>query len=149
ALSRSVTDKETKALVERIEKGEIDIVVGTHRILSKDVRFKRLGLVIIDEEQRFGVAHKEHFKALREKLDILTLSATPIPRTLHMSLSGVRDISALSVPPPGRQEIETALIDDTDEAFIRDAFLREKNRGGQIFFLHNRVHSIAAVAQRL
>ncbi len=148
-LSRTVGNKETRALVERIERGEIDIVVGTHRLLSKDVRFKRLGLAIIDEEQRFGVAHKEHFKTLREKIDILTLSATPIPRTLHMSLSGVRDISALSIAPPGRQEIETALVDNTDETFIRDAFVREKNRGGQIFFLHNRVNSIVGVAQRL
>jgi len=149
ALSRTVTPKELRALVARIELGEIDIVIGTHRLLSKDVRFKRLGLLIIDEEQRFGVTHKEHFKALREKVDILTLSATPIPRTLHMSLSGVRDISSLAIPPPGRQEIETALVDHGNDAFIRDAFLREKNRGGQVFFLHNRVHSIAAVAQRL
>ncbi len=148
-LSRTVANKESKAVVARIEAGEVDIVVGTHRILSKDVRFKRLGLVIIDEEQRFGVAQKEHFKALREKIDILTLSATPIPRTLHMSLSGVRDISALSIPPPGRQEIETALVDNNNDGFIREAFLREKNRGGQIFFLHNRVHSIVGVAQRL
>ncbi len=148
-LSRTVANKETRALVERIESGEVDIVVGTHRLLSKDVRFKHLGLAIIDEEQRFGVTHKEHFKTLREKIDILTLSATPIPRTLHMSLSGVRDISSLSVAPPGRQEIETALVDNSDEAFIREACLREKNRGGQIFFLHNRVTSIVGVTQRL
>ena len=148
-LSRTVAARDSKELVRRIENGEVDIVVGTHRLLSKDVRFKRLGLVIIDEEQRFGVTHKEHFKALRERVDILTLSATPIPRTLHMSLSGVRDISALSVPPPGRQEIETLLVDRGDDAFLREAFLREKNRGGQIFFMHNRVQSIVGVAQRL
>ncbi|MEO6709503.1 MAG: DEAD/DEAH box helicase, partial [Planctomycetota bacterium] len=148
-LTRTVGNKDSRALVERIASGEIDIVVGTHRLLSKDVQFKHLGLVIIDEEQRFGVTHKEHFKTLREKIDILTLSATPIPRTLHMSLSGVRDISALSVAPPGRQEIETALVDNSDDAFIREAFLREKNRGGQIFFLHNRVNSIVGVAHRL
>jgi transcription-repair coupling factor (superfamily II helicase) len=105
--------------------------------------------VIIDEEQRFGVSHKEHFKTLRSGVDVLALSATPIPRTLHMSLSGVRDISALSVPPPGRQEIETRLCDAEDDELIRDAILREKNRGGQVFFLHNRVQSIDKVARHL
>ncbi len=125
------------------------IVVGTHRLLSKDVVFKNLGLAIVDEEQRFGVTHKEHFKSLRALIDVLALSATPIPRTLHMSLAGVRDISALSIPPPGRQEIETRIVDRSDDAFLRDALLREKNRGGQAFVLHNRVESIVAVARRL
>jgi transcription-repair coupling factor (superfamily II helicase) len=149
SLSRTLADKETKEVLERVASGEIDILIGTHRLLSKDVTFKDLGLLIVDEEQRFGVTHKEHFKALRAAVDILTLSATPIPRTLHMSLSGVRDISALSVPPPGRQEIDTLLLESDDDARIREAILREKNRGGQVFFLHNRVQSIHGVARRL
>jgi transcription-repair coupling factor (superfamily II helicase) len=103
----------------------------------------------VDEEQRFGVTHKEHFKKLRANIDLLTLSATPIPRTLHMSISGLRDISALTIPPPGRQEIETLLGYSDDEALLREALLREKNRGGQVFFLHNRVHSIRQTALRL
>jgi transcription-repair coupling factor (superfamily II helicase) len=141
-LSRYTGPKEERKLIERIEKGEIDVVVGTHRILSADVRFARLGLVIVDEEQRFGVTHKEHFKKLRSQIDVLTLTATPIPRTLHMSLSGVRDISALTVPPDGRQEIDTRLGYREDEAALREMLLHEKNRGGQVFFLHNRVESI-------
>ena len=149
ALSRYTTGKAAKEALEAVAAGEVDIVIGTHRILSKDVRFGNLGLVIIDEEQRFGVKHKEHFKHLRAEVDLLTLSATPIPRTLHMSLSGVRDISALAMPPPGRQEIETLLgyVEDTD--LIREAILREKNRGGQLFYLHNRVQSIERVAREL
>ncbi|MBL8857351.1 MAG: transcription-repair coupling factor [Planctomycetes bacterium] len=149
ALSRYVKGGAEKTTVEGIEKGDVDIVIGTHRILSSDLKFKNLGLVIVDEEQRFGVTHKEHFKKLRANVDLLTLSATPIPRTLHMSISGLRDISALTVPPPGRQEIETLLAYAEDEALVREAFLREKNRGGQVFFLHNRVHSIRQTALRL
>ena len=124
-------------------------MVGTHRILSKDVRFHRLGLVIIDEEQRFGVTHKEHFKQLRAEVDLLTLTATPIPRTLHMSLSGLRDISALSVPPPGRQAIRTILGYTEDDELVREAILRERGRGGQVYYLHNRVSSIDSVTRRL
>jgi len=148
-LSRYVGGEEQRSVVERLGRGEIDIVIGTHRILSNDVRFARLGLVIVDEEQRFGVAHKEHFKKLRAAVDVLTLTATPIPRTLHMSLAGVRDISALTVPPAGRQEIETVLgyVEDDDE--LRQALLFEKNRGGQVFFLHNRVESIVQRALHL
>ena len=149
ALSRTIKGKAEKEIVAKVATGEVDILIGTHRILSKDVSFKRLGLVIIDEEQRFGVTHKEHFKTLRASVDVLTLSATPIPRTLHMSLSGVRDISALSEPPPGRQEIATQLADAEDDDLIREAILREKNRGGQVFFMHNRVQSIEKVARRL
>jgi len=141
-LSRNVTGEKQRELVGRVARGEIDILVGTHRLLSKDVSWMNLGLVIVDEEQRFGVTHKEHFKKLRADVDVLTLSATPIPRTLHMSLSGARDISALSEPPVGRQAIETLIAWTDDHAKIRDALLREKNRGGQVFFLHNRVHSI-------
>jgi transcription-repair coupling factor (superfamily II helicase) len=148
-LSRYVTPKERKATIERARQGEIDILIGTHRLLSKDVRLDDIGLVIIDEEQRFGVTHKEHFKKLRAEVDLLTLTATPIPRTLHMSLSGVRDISALTVPPEGRQEIDTILTYIEEEAEIREAFLREKARGGQVFYLYNRVQSIHAVAEHL
>jgi transcription-repair coupling factor (superfamily II helicase) len=148
-LSRYVGGKEEREAVQRLERGEMDIVIGTHRILSSDVRFKRLGLVVIDEEQRFGVTHKEHFKKLRSEIDVLTLTATPIPRTLHMSLSGARDISALTIPPEGRQEIETRISYEDEDDAIREALLREKNRGGQVFFLHNRVSSIASVAARL
>ena len=148
-LSRYVTSARAKEAVARIADGSADIVIGTHRILSKDVTFKKLGLVIVDEEQRFGVTHKEHFKKLRATVDLLTLTATPIPRTLHMSLSGLRDISALTQPPEGRQEIETRLVDANDEELLREVLLEEHNREGQVFFLHNRVHSIGAVAQRV
>ena len=126
------------------------MVIGTHRILGKDVKFKNLGMVVIDEEQRFGVTHKEHFKKLRANVDMLTLTATPIPRTLHMSLSGIRDISALNEAPPGRQEIDTVLgYREDDETIIRMPSRHELNRGGQIFFLHNRVTSIEQTAARL
>ena len=148
-ISRYATGKRAKEILEGCANGSIDILIGTHRLLSKDVSFQRLGLVISDEEQRFGVQHKEHFKRYRAHIDVLALSATPIPRTLHMSLAGLRDISALSEPPPGRQEIETKVIYDSDVEVIRDALLREKNRGGQVFFLHNRVESIAARARAL
>jgi transcription-repair coupling factor (superfamily II helicase) len=148
-LSRYTSSAEGKATLEKVARGEVDILIGTHRILSKDVGFKRLGLVVVDEEQRFGVGHKEHFKKLRAEIDLLTLSATPIPRTLHMSISGLRDISALAVPPEGRQEIDTQLVQREDEALVRAALLREKDRGGQVLFLHNRVSSIHAVALRL
>jgi transcription-repair coupling factor (superfamily II helicase) len=141
-LSRNVPTEEAKRTLARVARGEVDVVIGTHRLLSKDVGFKRLGLVIVDEEQRFGVAHKEHFKRLRAEVDLLTLSATPIPRTLHFSLSGARDISALSEPPEGRQAIETVIAWREDDALVRKALLLEKQRGGQCFFLHNRVHSI-------
>ena len=149
SLSRTIAGKAGKDVRERTASGAVDILIGTHRILSKDVTFKNLGLVIIDEEQRFGVTHKEHFKAMRHEVDVLALSATPIPRTLHMSLAGVRDISALASPPPGRQEIETKLVDREDEALLREAILAEKNRQGQVFFLHNRVTSIERVAREL
>ncbi|MBK7875046.1 MAG: transcription-repair coupling factor [Planctomycetes bacterium] len=148
-LSRYVTGKDAREVLTKVELGEVDIVIGTHRILSSDVRFKNLGLVIVDEEQRFGVQHKEHFKKLRAQVDLLTLTATPIPRTLHMSISGVRDISALTIPPDGRQEIDTVLGYVEDEEQIREALLFEKNRGGQVFFLHNRVESIQQTALRL
>ncbi len=149
SLSRYITGKRAKEIAERTAAGEIDILIGTHRILSKDVRFKELGLVIIDEEQRFGVSHKEHFKRLRSQIDVLTLTATPIPRTLHLSLSGLRDISSLNDPPPGRQAIETKVVYGDDDALLADILRRELDRGGQVFFLHNRVSSIDGVAERL
>ncbi|MCK6445101.1 MAG: transcription-repair coupling factor [Planctomycetes bacterium] len=148
-LSRTAIGKEEKRILTRVANGEVDIVIGTHRLLSKDVTFKNLGLLIVDEEQRFGVVQKEHFKALRADVDVLTLSATPIPRTLHMSLSGLRDISALGTPPPGRQAIETKVVDAEDRALLRQALLAEKSRGGQVFFLHNRVGDIHSVARVL
>ncbi|HKX46281.1 MAG TPA: DEAD/DEAH box helicase, partial [Planctomycetota bacterium] len=148
-LTRLEAGSSVKATLEGVESGAVDVLIGTHRILSKDVRFRRLGLVVVDEEQRFGVVHKEKLKTLRSAVDVLTLSATPIPRTLHMSLAGVRDISALSVPPIGRQDVETHLAYREDRALVRDVLLREKHRGGQAFFLHNRVQSIEIVVREL
>ena len=149
SLSRYVKGADARAIAEATTQGKVDILIGTHRILSKDVTFKNLGILIIDEEQRFGVTHKEHLKKLRAEVDVLTLSATPIPRTLHMSMSGLRDISALTTPPPGRQDIETILASGNDKQQLREAILREHNRGGQSFFLHNRVQSIDARAREL
>jgi len=148
-ISRYTKPAETRRLLDEAAEGRLDILIGTHRLLSKDVSLPKLGLLVIDEEQRFGVTHKEHFKALRAKVDVFTLTATPIPRTLHMSISGVRDISALTVPPLGRKEIATKLgyLQDTDT--IREAILRERNRGGQVFVLHNRVKTIEAAAREL
>src|SRR5207253_3184269 len=128
--------------------GGVDIVIGTHRLVSDDVRFKELGLVIIDEEQRFGVEHKEKLKRLRATVDVLTLTATPIPRTLHLALLGIRDISNLETPPPDRLPIETR-ITRFDRTLIRQAILRELNREGQIFFVHNRVFNIGPIADQI
>src|SRR5205085_9690918 len=139
---------EQKRIVERLAGGGIDVVIGTHRLVSADVRFKDLGLVIIDEEQRFGVEHKERLKRLRQKVDVLTLTATPIPRTLHLSLLGIRDISNLETPPPDRLAIETRIC-RFDAQLIRHAVLRELNRDGQIYFVHNRVHNIHDIAEKL
>ncbi len=139
---------EIREVLKAAEAGAVDILIGTHRILSKDVVFKDLGLVIIDEEQRFGVEDKEWLKTLRETVDVLTLSATPIPRTLHMSLLGIRDISNLETPPPDRKAIETRVV-RFDPEIVRHAITRELNRDGQIFFVHNRVHDIQSVAERV
>jgi transcription-repair coupling factor (superfamily II helicase) len=150
-LSRFRSIKEQKEAVKRIEAGEIDIVIGTHRILSKDVRFRDLGLVVVDEEQRFGVAHKERLKQLKKKVDVLTLSATPIPRTLNMSLMGLRDMSLIETPPRDRLAIQTQVV-QFSESVIKSAVELELARGGQVFFIHNRVESIetiAALVQRL
>ncbi len=147
-LSRFRTEKEQADVVAGLLAGTVDICIGTHRLLQKDVVFKDLGLVIIDEEQRFGVVHKEHFKKLRQEIDVLTLSATPIPRTLHMSLAGIRDMSTIDTPPEERLPIKT-YIGAYDDRLIREVILRELERGGQVFFVHNRVHSIDMAAGRL
>ena len=147
-LSRFCTAAEQRETVKDIRKGDVDIVVGTHRIASKDVAFNRLGLVVVDEEQRFGVAVKERLKTLHSNVDVMTLSATPIPRTLHMALVGVRDISNLETPPAERRAVETKVV-RWDENLIRRAAIRELNRGGQMFFVHNRIGDMHAVADRL
>ncbi len=150
-LSRFRTPKEQKDVVRRVEAGEVDILIGTHRILSKDLQFRDLGLVIVDEEQRFGVAHKERLKQLKKKVDVLTLSATPIPRTLNMSLMGLRDMSVIETPPRDRLAIQTQVV-QFGESVIKSAIELELGRGGQIFFIHNRVETIetiAALVQRL
>ncbi len=147
-LSRFCTPKELKRAVNGINSGEIDIVVGTHRVLSQDVKPKNLGLLVIDEEQRFGVNHKEKMKTLRNNVDVLTLTATPIPRTLHMSLSGIRDISVLEEPPQDRRPVQTYVI-EYDEQIVAEACLREIGRGGQVFYLFNDTHKIAEKAEKL
>lgn len=147
-LSRFRRPKEIRAVIEQVAQGAVDIVIGTHRLIQKDVLFKDLGLVVIDEEQRFGVLHKERFKLLRRMVDVLTLSATPIPRTLYLALTGARDMSTIETPPQDRLPVET-IVCQYDERVIRDAIERELNREGQVFFLHNRVFDIEAVASRL
>ncbi len=147
-LSRFRTHQQQNRIVKDLQKGKVDIVIGTHRLLSQDVSFKDLGLVVIDEEQRFGVAHKEHLKKLRTSVDVLTLTATPIPRTLYMALTGVRDISTINSPPEERLPISTH-IGPYDTKLIRQAVVRELERGGQIFFVHNRVQTINAMRSHL
>ncbi|MBN1188436.1 MAG: transcription-repair coupling factor [Dehalococcoidales bacterium] len=147
-LSRFRTLKEQKRVIAGLADKSIDICIGTHRLLQKDVVFKDLGLLVIDEEQRFGVGHKEHLKKLREQVDVLTLSATPIPRTLHMSMVGVRDMSIIETPPENRLPIRT-FVAEYNERLVREAILREIERRGQVFFVHNRVQGIAAIAARL
>lgn len=147
-LSRFRTPKEQDQIVQKLNDKKLDIVIGTHRLLSSDVQFADLGLVIIDEEQRFGVTHKEHLKKLRSEVDVLTLTATPIPRTLYMALSGVRDISTINSPPEERMPVLTH-VGPYDKRLVREAIIREIERGGQVFFVHNRVQSIAAVYNQL
>jgi len=147
-LTRYYSAKEQKEIVKKLETGEIDIIIGTHRVLSKDINFKDLGLIIIDEEQRFGVAQKERLKQMKKAVDVLAMSATPIPRTLHMSMIGIRDISVIETPPKDRLAIQTALVPFNDE-FIRDAIAFEIDRGGQVFFVHNRIESIYAMKEYL
>ena len=148
SLSRFLTDKNQREVVDDLRDGRVDIVVGTHRLLQKDIGFKNLGLVIIDEEQRFGVMHKEQLKSFREEVDVLTLTATPIPRTLHMALSGVRDMSTIETPPEERLPIKT-YVAEFDERLLREAVLRELDRGGQVFFVHNRVRNIYHFANEI
>lgn len=147
-VSRFRSSREQKEILKKVKTGEVDIIIGTHRLLSKDVDFAQLGLIIIDEEQRFGVRHKEILKKLRNKVDILTLTATPIPRTLHFSLMGVRDLSVIETPPVDRLAIKT-FVRKFDEKIIRDAILREMDRGGQIYFVHNKIKSIHSVKEMI
>jgi transcription-repair coupling factor (superfamily II helicase) len=147
-VSRFRTPKEQKEILAKLKTGEMDILVGTHRLLSQDVKFADLGLIIVDEEQRFGVKHKERLKKLRAEVDILTLTATPIPRTLHFSLMGVRDLSVIESPPSDRLAVKT-FVRKFDEKVIREAILREMDRGGQVFFVHNKVHSILSIKELL
>jgi transcription-repair coupling factor (superfamily II helicase) len=147
-LSRFRTAKEQKSILERLKKGDIDIIIGTHRLLQKDVAFKDLGLMIIDEEQRFGVKDKERLKSFRAVVDVMTLTATPIPRTLYMSMMGIRDLSIIDTPPVDRLAVKT-IVSRFSEELIREAVLRELRRGGQIFFVHNRVQTIAKRAELL
>jgi transcription-repair coupling factor (superfamily II helicase) len=147
-LSRFRSDAEQRLIVEELAAGTVDIVIGTHRLLQKDVTFKELGLVVIDEEQRFGVAHKEHLKRMRREVDVLTLSATPIPRTLYMALGALRDMSTMETPPEERLPIKT-YVSEFDERLVRETVLREIERGGQVYLVHNRVHNIDMVAGKL
>jgi transcription-repair coupling factor (superfamily II helicase) len=147
-VSRFLTAREIAQVLQDTAQGKVDVVIGTHRLLQKDVEFKDLGLVIVDEEHRFGVVHKERLKKLRQTVDVLSLTATPIPRTLHMSLVGIRDLSIIETPPVDRLAIQT-YVTRYDERLIRDAILREIERGGQVFFLHNRVETIDRLALKI
>ena len=147
-LSRYVSEKEQDATIDGLESGAVDLVIGTHRLLSKDVKFHDLGMVVVDEEQRFGVAAKERLKKLRREVDVLTLSATPIPRTLNLALAGVRDLSLIETPPEDRLPIQTRVA-EASAGLVKDAILRELDRGGQVFFVHNRVETIEAQAEQL
>src|SRR6202041_138323 len=144
-ISRFRTEKEQKKVHEEVEAGKVDILIGTHRILSKDVKFQDLGLLVVDEEQRFGVAHKERLKEMRKNVDVLTMSATPIPRTLHMSLVGLRDMSVIETPPKDRLAIQTTVAPFT-ETLVQRVIEEELARDGQVFFVHNRVESIISLA---
>ena len=147
-LSRFRDEKAQNEIVRKIEKGDIDLIVGTHRLLSKDVKFKDLGLLVIDEEQRFGVEHKEKIKQYKDGVDVLTLSATPIPRTLHMSLIGIRNMSVIEQPPEDRYPVQTYVMEQEDEA-LKNAILRELARGGQVYFVYNRVRGIQSIAKHI
>ncbi len=147
-LSRFRTAKEQKAALERLAAGDLDVIIGTHRLLSPDVHFKDLGLLVVDEEHRFGVRHKERLKALRLTVDVLTLTATPIPRTLHLSLAGLRDLVLIETPPRDRSPILT-FVEPWDDGLLEEAFARELDRGGQVFFVHNRIETIETLAARV
>ncbi|WP_139557468.1 transcription-repair coupling factor [Methylotetracoccus oryzae] len=147
-LSRFVGRKQQQETIDAVKDGKVDILIGTHKLMQKGIEFKQLGLAIIDEEHRFGVAHKEHFKKLRTELDFLTLTATPIPRTLNMALSGLRDISIIATPPPNRHAIKT-FVSEWEDALVQEAILREIKRGGQVYFLHNKIETMEKTAARL
>ncbi|HHY81821.1 MAG TPA: transcription-repair coupling factor [Clostridiales bacterium] len=147
-LSRFKTAREQKEIIKALKEGNVDVIIGTHRLLGKDVRFKDLGLLIIDEEQRFGVAHKETIKQIKKNVDVLTLTATPIPRTLHMSLTGIRDISVIETPPEDRYPVQTYVV-EYSESLVRDAIIRELQRGGQVYFVYNHVKLMDKMAERL
>ncbi len=144
-VSRFRTKAEQKVVLEDLAAGKVDVIVGTHRLLSKDVQFRDLGLLVVDEEQRFGVAHKERIKQLRKRVDVLTMTATPIPRTLNMSLVGIRDMSVIETPPKDRLSIQTHVV-KFDAEVIRRAIRHEMERGGQVYVVHNRVESIFSIA---
>ena len=147
-ISRFRTPKQVKEILQRVEAGKVDILIGTHRLLSKDVKFADLGLLVVDEEQRFGVRHKERIKQMRTEVDVLTMSATPIPRTLHMSLVGLRDMSVIETPPKDRMAIQT-VVANWDEKLIQSAIEQELERGGQVYFVHNRIDTIWEIAAKL
>ena len=147
-ISRFRTARQQKEIVEKVESGKVDVLIGTHRVLSQDIKFPDLGLVVVDEEQRFGVRHKERLKQLKKEVDVLTMSATPIPRTLHMSLVGLRDMSVIETPPKDRMAIQT-VVAGWDEKLIKSAIEQELERGGQVYFVHNRVESIYEIAAKL
>ncbi|MDY4975331.1 MAG: transcription-repair coupling factor [Clostridia bacterium] len=147
-LSRFRTAKEQRDILERLAQGQIDILIGTHRILQKDLKFSSLGLLIVDEEQRFGVAHKERLKEIKQDVDVLTMTATPIPRTLHMSMIGIRDISVISTPPRDRYPVRTYVMEHNDSV-VQDAIVRELARGGQVYYLYNRVEGISSLAHKI
>src|SRR5439155_9034527 len=140
-ISRLRDEKQIRGVLARAREGKVDVLIGTHRLLSADVSFKDLGLVVVDEEQRFGVKHKEQLKKLRKLVDVITLTATPIPRTLHMAMMGVRDLSIIGTPPIDRRAIRT-FVTKFEAETIKEAVERELSRGGQVFFLHNRIQSI-------
>jgi transcription-repair coupling factor (superfamily II helicase) len=147
-ISRFRSPKEQKSILERVEAGKVDILIGTHRLLSKDLQFHNLGLLVVDEEQRFGVRHKERLKQMRREIDVLAMSATPIPRTLHMSLVGLRDMSVIETPPKDRMAIQT-VVARFDEKLIRSAIELELERGGQVYFVHNRVETIYEISNKI
>ncbi|HPG30649.1 MAG TPA: transcription-repair coupling factor, partial [bacterium] len=147
-LSRFKSKSEQKSIIKKLESGEIDVIIGTHRLLQKDIKFRKIGLLVIDEEQRFGVKYKEKIKQMKSNIDVLSMTATPIPRTLHMSLMGARDISVITTPPKGRIPIEVITAEDTDD-IIKEAVTNELKRNGQIYFIHNRIDNIRNVEARL
>src|SRR5699024_6854506 len=147
-LSRFRTQKQQKDTMNGLARGLVDIVIGTHRILSKDIEYRDLGLLVVDEEQRFGVKHKEKIKQMKTNVDVLTLTATQIPRSLHISMLGVRDLSVIETPPENRFPIQTYVM-EYNPIFIREAIEREMARGGQVFFLYNRVENIEKMAREI